>query len=297
MEYLLVILLIVIIIITPSDTGRYTIPLMAKLLVIRLLKVTIRIEFLRKFINRFSHMGFEAKLNLGISDFRPYYAHICLNAVKQAKCMGLSGISIIEFGVAGGRGLLQLEEISAQLEHEFGIQIDVYGFDSAIGLPKPLDYRDLPYLWSEALYKMNVDVLSSRLKKSKLFLGSIENTLPTFCEEINNPIAAIVFDLDFYSSTKSALEVFLVDSSKKLARIMCYFDDIFGDERTMFNEFSGVRLAVREFNEEQTLIKVCPINTWSCFEKPWMNAVYVAHSFDHPHYTMSIDFSHDSLNL
>ncbi|MHC4129678.1 MAG: hypothetical protein ACYSUA_16250, partial [Planctomycetota bacterium] len=39
-------------------------------------------------------------------------------------------ISALEFGVAGGNGLLALERAAMRLAEIFGVEIDVYGFDS-----------------------------------------------------------------------------------------------------------------------------------------------------------------------
>ena len=65
------------------------------------------------------------------------YAYICFNAALLAKKLGYERISVIEYGAGEGSGLLSLEEYTDQ--------IDIYGFDSGQGLPKPNDYRDLPY--------------------------------------------------------------------------------------------------------------------------------------------------------
>ena len=54
----------------------------------------------------------------------------------------------IELGVAGGRGLLALEEASAEIGPFLGVKIDVVGFDSGEGIPAPIDYRDLPHSWN-----------------------------------------------------------------------------------------------------------------------------------------------------
>ena len=43
--------------------------------------------------------------------------------------------------------------------------------------------------------------------------------------------------------------MFNVDDRYRLPRILCYFDDIIGGETELYNDFTGVRLAIREFNE------------------------------------------------
>ena len=49
---------------------------------------------------------------------RPHYYHIVQNAVTEAKALGLSRISILEFGVAGGNGLVELEQIAKKFQNQ-----------------------------------------------------------------------------------------------------------------------------------------------------------------------------------
>jgi hypothetical protein len=94
---------------------------------------------------------------------RPQYAYGVFHAAQQAKLLGLSGISAIEFGVAEGNGLLALESIAGEIADYFGIRISVFGFDSGVGMPDAADYRDLPYVWRKGFYKMNQYQLKERL--------------------------------------------------------------------------------------------------------------------------------------
>ena len=48
---------------------------------------------------------------------------------------------MLEFGVAGGAGLLSLERIAELVEGLTGVEIEVHGFDTGTGLPAPKDYR------------------------------------------------------------------------------------------------------------------------------------------------------------
>ena len=104
--------------------------------------------------------------------------------------------------------------------------IDIYGFDNAIGLPPPKDYRDCPYLWSRGSFKMDEDNLRSKLKDSKLILGDISETSKTFFEKYNPaPIGAVIYDFDFYTSTVQALKMLENDSKFYLPRVFNYFDN------------------------------------------------------------------------
>lgn len=75
---------------------------------------------------------------------RPSYTWGVMQGLSLARALNIKRVSVLEFGVAGGRGLLALEQVAQALEPTFGVQVDVYGFDTGMGLPKPSDNRDLP---------------------------------------------------------------------------------------------------------------------------------------------------------
>ena len=83
----------------------------------------------------------------------PQYAFGVYNAGTLARNLGLRGITAIEFGVAGGNGLVALERIAQEVARHLSIEIAVYGFDTGEGMPDPADYRDLPYVWSRGFYQ------------------------------------------------------------------------------------------------------------------------------------------------
>ena len=102
---------------------------------------------------------------------RPQYAYCIIEAAKMAKDMGLEKFSIIEFGVAGGNGLVNIEQHVQEVEKEFGVKCEIYGFDSAEGMPPSNDYRDVLYMWGKGFYKMDREALERRLKTAKLVIG------------------------------------------------------------------------------------------------------------------------------
>ena len=67
------------------------------------------------------------------------------NAAILAKQLGYSKISAIEFGVAGGKGLIIIEKHAQEIFDEIGIEFEIYGFDLEKGMPPSDDYRDLLY--------------------------------------------------------------------------------------------------------------------------------------------------------
>ena len=70
---------------------------------------------------------------------------LCLRSLVRGgprkKNLGLSAITVVELGVAGGRGLVALQ-VARLMEDHYGIGIHVAGFDSGQGMPSPVDYRD-----------------------------------------------------------------------------------------------------------------------------------------------------------
>jgi hypothetical protein len=60
---------------------------------------------------------------------------------------------------------------------------------------------------------MNEGKLRERLRKAKLILGMVEETVPQFIDSKPSPIAFTAFDLCFYSSTVNALKIFEADQS------------------------------------------------------------------------------------
>ncbi|MBV8361464.1 MAG: hypothetical protein JO189_26540, partial [Deltaproteobacteria bacterium] len=185
--------------------------------------ISFRVLLARKMVERLKLGSYVDRLTLGAVP-RPWYGQCVYNAAVLARCLGHSSLSVIEFGVAGGNGLLCLEQHACEVESSLGISIQIYGFDTGQGLTEPLDYRDLPYAWKSGDYPMDHEYLMRRLKRTRLILGDVRHTVRDFYQ-IYNPavLGAVMFDLDLYSSTKSALGVLSAPTSKLLPRVYCYF--------------------------------------------------------------------------
>jgi hypothetical protein len=210
-----------------------------------------------------------------------------VQGVHLAKVLGIDRVSAIEFGVAGGRSLMVLERLADSVQSIFGVTVDVYGFDTGVGLPKPVDYRDMPNLWSEGFFKMDVEKLKSRLKRAELVLGPVSDTLPKFLDSQPSPVVFVGFDVDLYSSTRDALALFNADTRLLLPRVHCYFDDILGYS---FGDCVGERLAISDFNCKHEERKISPIYGLQYYvpkrfadEMQWEKQ-YMAHIFDHKLY-------------
>jgi hypothetical protein len=192
---------------------------------------------------------------------RPDYAYGIYHAAELANRLGLPKMSVIEFGVAGGRGLVAMEQIATEVEKIFPITIELFGFDSATGLPEPVDYRDLAYIFARGEYEMDEPKLRSALTRARLVLGNVADTVPSFFKKHSPaPIGFVAFDLDLYSSTVDALRTFDAQQESVLPRLYCYFDDIIDGDFILDNEWVGELLAIKEFNEGHPLRKIAPIN-------------------------------------
>ena len=98
----------------------------------------------------------------------------------NARALGYSAISVIELGVAGGNGLVTLEETAAAVEECTHVQVQTFGFDAGSGMPAPADYRDLPYVWQPGFFHMDEAALRARLTRSQPFIGDVRETIPEF---------------------------------------------------------------------------------------------------------------------
>jgi hypothetical protein len=236
----------------------------------------------------FSYPDLNRILTRMIDDgFRVPYAWGLLQAAALAKSLGVSRISALEFGVAGGNGLVALEQIAERLETLFPVTIDIYGFDTGAGLPPVTDYRDVPNIASTGLYVMDQAKLRSRLKRSKLVLGDVKNTVPAFAADKPAPIGFLACDLILYTSTVGCLQTFDADEASLLPRVHCVFDDVLGFS---YGDCNGQRLAIHEFNQRHAMRKVSPMYGLRhyvprrCFNDMWVEKIWLGHIFDHSQY-------------
>jgi hypothetical protein len=241
-------------------------------------------EFSYRWLN---HTLFPKIVAEGGGALRANYTWGVLQGVNLARALDMDRVSVIEFGVAGGNGLIALEKSAETIERSFGVAIDVYGFDTGMGLPKPHDYRDLPNIYSEGRHAMDVEKLRKRLNRAQLILGLIENTVADFVRSQPAPVAFISIDLDYYSSTMHALQLLEAPQELLLPRIPCYFDDIMG---ITCSDYNGERLAIADFNASHQTRKISPIPGLKYLlaapyaRQMWVEQVFLAHIFDHTYY-------------
>src|SRR5262245_56042272 len=80
---------------------------------------------------------------------RQYNAFAILKAADKAREANLRGVTIVEFGVASGAGLMNMCFIASKVSSVTGVDVKVLGFDTGKGMPPPRDYRDHPDLYQE----------------------------------------------------------------------------------------------------------------------------------------------------
>jgi len=221
-----------------------------------------------------------------LADLFPYsyYAYGTLHAAQLAQQLGIQRISVIEFGVAGGNGLVALETHAVRATQETGVEIDVYGFDTGKGLPQPLSHLDMPYRFAEGNYRMDVPKLKERLKNAELVLGDVRDTLSQFLSDRHvAPIGFTAFDMDLYSATMDAFAAFGDNSNENqfLPRVYMYFDDIIGNESSSYNDFVGELAAISEFNKINNSVKIGESRVFRGLVPnfKWYHQIYLMHRF------------------
>ncbi len=177
---------------------------------------------------------------------RDAYTWCTLHAARLARHLGQERITVVEFGVAGGKGLLALEQAARWAEECYEVAVDVVGFDSGLGLGAPKDARDLPNIWSQGDFVMDEGRLRAQLERAELVLGWVADTLPAWLGRDPAPVGFCAFDVDQYRATVDALQILQAPLENLLPRVHCLFDDVLG---YTFGDRNGERLAIHEFNE------------------------------------------------
>jgi hypothetical protein len=218
---------------------------------------------------------------------RPNNAYAIMHCAEYARAVGIKTVSLLEFGVAAGAGLLNMAKIAANVSRETGVNFKLYGFDTGQGMPPPNDYRDHPDLYREADFPMEVEKLRGVLPSNvQLLIGNVSETVAGFLATLSNdePIGYVVFDLDYYSSTVDALRVLKDADPKKYLPVTCaHMDDIHHERH---NSWCGELLAIDEFNREQPLRKIehhAFLAQSRLFRRAsWIPQMFYLHVLDHP---------------
>jgi hypothetical protein len=126
-------------------------------------------------------------------------------------------------------------------------------------------------------------------RRAELILGDLSETVPNFVSAGGfSPIGFIAFDVDLYSSTRSALHCFEGDDALFLPRVVCYFDDLMSADLRYSCEDVGEMLAIREFNDQATRRhRVRGAYGWKnslLFKPDRVESMAIHHRFDHRRY-------------
>jgi hypothetical protein len=216
---------------------------------------------------------------------RPYAFGLWL-ACLEADLLGLSKLSVFEFGVAHGHGLLNLCEICDLIHESTGFEFKLFGFDSDTGMPPLLDYRDHPEIWHEGEFLYDHAITRAKLPAyAELITGPIRETLPRFLATgvlKEYPVGFVSVDVDLYSSTCDLLKLFEVpDPEALLPATITYFDDI--NDMITLNSWCGEALAIREFNDRNPLRKLEEKRIrQNHAPEGWHDHIYCCHVLDHP---------------
>jgi hypothetical protein len=219
----------------------------------------------------------------------PQYLFGLLCATRTARAIGAQQFTAIEFGVAGGNGLIAMEQHAALVEEHFGIAVQVVGFDNSSGLPQRTDPRDCPFALQAGDFPMDEPKLRARLKRAELRLGDVADTVPSFMLDRFAPIGFVANDLDLYTSTRDSFKIFDVNHALLLPRVTLYFDDLLSYPYTTA---TGEWAAIHEFNSRSENVQIGQVyglkhTLGSDYRLAnWTDLIFVLHFFHHPAYNM-----------
>jgi hypothetical protein len=134
---------------------------------------------------------------------------------------------------------------------------------------------------------MDLPKLKSRLAgRAEVVLGDVSETTRQLSIPPDAPIGAILFDLDYYSSTRDAFAIF--EQESMLPRVWCFFDDVSGTVDHGYSDSIGVRAAIKEFNSKQPPLE-SHLSQAYIFKydipEQWHQHIYMYHRMIHPDYS------------
>ena len=229
--------------------------------------------------------GFRAKVAFDLV-LRQQHAYSILASADLARALGIRELTLVEFGVAAGAGLLNICELARRVSRETGVQFSVYGFDTGRGMPPPRSYRDHPEIYQEGDFPMDRAKLEAVLPaNARLVIGELKDTVGPFLSQVRDsaPVGFVSIDVDYYSSTCEALAMLEGAPGQYLPRVPVYLDDL---EHPSHNSWCGERGAVREFNQAHEMRKIEQHafgRSYRIFRNArWIDHMFTLHVLDHP---------------
>ncbi|HVV28302.1 MAG TPA: hypothetical protein VHC40_10100 [Rhizomicrobium sp.] len=121
----------------------------------------------------------------------------------------------------------------------------------------PVDYRDHPeYYFTRDLAPENPEAMRAAPPSNReLIIGPVEETVPEFMRTFSGTLAFVSVGVDYYSSTKAVLRLFIGQPSCYRPTMPAFFDDVLHDGH---NGWAGERLAISEFNASNSMRKIAP---------------------------------------
>ena len=213
-----------------------------------------------------------------------HYAYGVFEGARRAKLLGHPEISVVEFGVANGRGLMAMALYAKKVAQHFNIKINVLGFDSGVGMPQARGYKDHPEIYATGDFPLQdrEKLLSILPANSQLIILDLINS--DWTEHLKHPLAFMSVDVDYYSSTIAVLENLSgIKSDMLLPNTLIYFDDI---QLPNHNPYQGELLAIEEFNAGNQLRKIVSHSkvlrtTRRLKHALWINQIFQLHTLDH----------------
>jgi hypothetical protein len=216
---------------------------------------------------------------------RPYLAYGLTRAAGLARRFGQRRLTVCEFGVANGDGLLSLAALAAEIAAESDLSFRIAGFDRASGLPPARGYEDHPELWAPGDFAMDdPEALQRALAgRAELYIGDVADTVPRFAGTLGpgEPIGFVVVDVDLYSATRSVLTALDGPAEHYLPAFPMYFDDV---SSFFSNPWCGELRAIEEFNASHELRKIDRDRTLAARPPAaggWHDRMFVCHVLDH----------------
>jgi hypothetical protein len=230
----------------------------------------------------------------------PQYLYGLLCAVRTALAVGEKKITAIEFGVAGGNGLVAMEKHAKIVEKQFDVSIDIVGFDTSSGLPRRNDPRDCPFALQGGDFPMDIEKLKARLNRASLRIGDVRDTIRSFTAEDFSPIGFVSNDFDLYTSTRNSLGLFHLEAERMLPRVSMYFDDLIGYP---YSTIGAEWAAIKEFNtisQDRQIGQIYGlkhhVGRKYRFAK-WPEMFFELHVYDHDSYNMPEEMPLPDLSL
>src|SRR5215472_9712249 len=102
---------------------RRNVPMLGELLGIVSTRNSLRGALVRRLIRRLAFIPYPLRLSVDAVE-RAHDGYCVFHAARQAKFLGLKQISVLEFGVAGGNGLINLEYHAIETKKHLDIDVE-----------------------------------------------------------------------------------------------------------------------------------------------------------------------------